>query len=103
MDEITKDGLYAGLKKEKVLIMQNLTKQTFIPIFNEMNLVENEYCKQCNACYKTPILPWIVGGEYGKSEYKLMIVGKPHRGEGVKVSDCAFFMDYCIDWLIDDC
>lgn len=80
--------------------MQNLNKRFFIPVFDELNLGENEYCKKCNACYKTPLLPWIVGADYEKSEYKLMIIGKPHRGEGKRVSNNAFFMDYCIDWLM---
>jgi len=81
--------------------MQNLSKQIFIPIFDNMKLAENVFCQKCNAAYKTPLLPWIVGGEYEKSKYRLMIVGKPHRGDAVPVSKHASTMDYCIDWLIN--
>lgn len=83
--------------------MQNLTKKFFSPLFDEMELGENNFCKKCNASYKTPLLPWIVGEEYETSEYKLMIVGKPHRGEAEKVSKYSFAMNKHIDWLINDC
>ncbi len=82
--------------------MQNLTKRIFIPVFENMELAENEFCQKCNAAFKTPLLPWIVGEDYGKSKYRLMIVGKPHRGEATPVSKNAFFMDNCIDWLINE-
>lgn len=82
--------------------MQNLTKQIFIPVFDSLKLGTNENCLKCNAAYKTPLLPWIVGGDYEHSRYRLMIVGKPHRGPADPVSNHAFFMDEHIDWLSND-
>lgn len=83
--------------------MDNLSKEIFVPVFDEMRLAENEFCQRCNAAYKSPLLPWIVGAGYRNSKYRLMIVGKPHRGDAVPVSGHerhAFCMDYCLDKLI---
>lgn len=81
--------------------MQNLTKQIFVPIFDSLKLGKNENCLRCNAAYKTPLLPWIVGGGYESSKYRLMIVGKPHRGPADPVSNHAFCMDKHLDWLLN--
>jgi len=61
--------------------MKNYTIKLFKKLFEEkLNLLNNEICKKCDAIFKYPLLPWIVGDNYFKSKEKILFVGKPHRG-----------------------
>ncbi len=68
--------------------MKNHTVEIFKNIFeDELSLLNNEICKKCDALIKHPVMPWIVGDNYSKSEERVLFVGKPHRGTpGEKLS-----------------
>lgn len=49
----------------------------------ELRIPENNVCRlRCDAPYKSPLLPWHVGEEYGADALRLLFIRRPHlRGE----------------------
>ena len=61
--------------------MKNLTIQLLKNVFeSQLGLLNNAACSRCDASFKNPLLPWIVGSKYFESNEKILFVGKPHRG-----------------------
>jgi len=63
--------------------MPNLTLLTFAPLFEQhLALLKNPTCQTCNVDpeLKHPLLPWIAGSHFHKTEERIIFVGKPHRG-----------------------
>lgn len=61
--------------------MDNQTVNIFKSIFEDLNIPHNSYCKCCDAKFKAPLLPWVVGTKYWETKERILFVGKPHRGE----------------------
>ena len=80
--------------------MKNLNQQIFVPVFDKLNLLDNEICRKCNAFFRTPLIPWAVGEKYDASDYKVLFVGKPHRGDGVAITKHAFYLETDSDWFM---
>lgn len=59
---------------------ENVTHATFQPLFeDELELLNNPVCHQCDAQIRHPLLPWLVGAKFSDSDERIMFVGKPHR------------------------
>jgi hypothetical protein len=43
-------------------------------------VLNNQVCARCDARLKHPLLPWQIGKDYGTDPYRVIFVGKPHRG-----------------------
>lgn len=62
--------------------MKNQTLRIFRPLFEkQLRLLKNQSCAKCDAKIKHPLLPWLVGSDYWRTEERLLFVGKPHRGK----------------------
>ena len=61
--------------------MKNVTRKTFQFFFEkDLQLLTNSICQQCDAKIRYPLLPWLVGPQFSKSNERIVFVGKPHRG-----------------------
>jgi hypothetical protein len=61
--------------------MKNQTRVTFQALFeNELKLLNNGVCKECDAEIRHPLLPWLVGEKFQETTERVLFVGKPHRG-----------------------
>ncbi len=45
----------------------------------ELKIPFNDFCSDCDALHKAPLLPWVVGENYFTPEGRIYIAGKPHR------------------------
>lgn len=46
---------------------------------NDLKIPFNEHCRDCDARFKIPLTPWIVGDKYNNDEGRILFAGKPHR------------------------
>jgi hypothetical protein len=63
--------------------MKNITLSTYKKLFTtDLQLLKNATCVSCDVSsdLKYPLLPWLVGHNFSKTEKRVMFVGKPHRG-----------------------
>ncbi len=61
--------------------MKNISKAQFERIFeSDLQLLKNESCLQCDAGYKYPLMPWLVGSKFQETTERILFVGKPHTG-----------------------
>lgn len=59
----------------------SISRETFRSLYeDELMLLKNSVCRNCSPKYKHPLLPWIVGEKYWKTDERLLFIGKPHRG-----------------------
>lgn len=82
--------------------MKNLTIEKFQHLFELNRWPKNETCKKCDAKYKSPLLPWLVGSQYEQTKERLLFVGKPHRGEPGKKLESGILDSTKphLDWLL---
>jgi len=83
--------------------MENHTLTIFRPVFeNQLSLGKNEVCGECDAIFKNPLLPWIVGGKYRDTQERLLFVGKPHRGNSGHIFPSGLLdpIEPYLDWLM---
>lgn len=74
-------GFYPVALRKRSIRMNNITKATFQPFFeSELQLLQNPICRQCDAEIRHPLLPWLVGPKFSESPYRVVFIGKPHRG-----------------------
>ena len=83
--------------------MNNQTISIFKPLFEQqLNIPNNNVCIRCNAKYKNPLIPWIVGSKYFEQEERLLFIGKPHRGNTGNFPDSKILdATTHLDWLKD--
>ncbi|MCK8828458.1 hypothetical protein MWH25_12040 [Natroniella acetigena] len=63
-------------------------KEEIINLYEEkLKLLDNNYCSNCNPQIKYPLLPWHVGKDFLKNEFRIMFIGKPHRGKPGKITN----------------
>ena len=64
--------------------MPNITLATFAPLFEQrLDLLKNATCQTCNVDpdLKHPLIPWMLGSNFHKTQERIIFVGKPHRGK----------------------
>ena len=57
------------------------------PFEDDLHLLRNPACLNCDPEIKHPLLPWLVGRDFHKTKEKIVFVGKPHRGAPGDVLD----------------
>jgi hypothetical protein len=58
---------------------ENVTHATFQPLFeDELQLLNNPVCHQCDAQIRHPLLPWNVGAQFSDSD-RIVFVGNTHN------------------------
>lgn len=59
----------------------NQTRPLFQSLFEDnLHLLSNPACQQCDPDIKYPLMPWLVGEKFSSTQERLVFVGKPHRG-----------------------
>jgi hypothetical protein len=65
--------------------MSDTLKDEIIEIYDNIGLLNNNYCLDCNPKIKNPLLPWHIGDSFFDNEFRILFVGKPHRGTPGKI------------------
>lgn len=69
---------------------------------NNLRLLSHPVCQRCDAKVKNPLLPWIIGNKYWDTKERVLIVGKPHRGDAGKIFPSGIVDSTThLDWLMN--